>query len=135
MTLIFCVDDNFGTMFNGRRQSRDIAVLNDVKEYYKNQNIYIRPYSENLFKENGIPYVVSGEFKEKDGVYFIEGTCPPDLFNRVDKIIIYHWGRLYPSDKHLDFHFVNKGFELSKTTTFQGNSHKEIRKEIFIRRK
>ena len=135
MTLIFCVDDRFGVMFNNRRQSRDIAVLEDIKKCHKNQTIYVHPYSEKLFKDNDIPCSINNGYKSNDGVYFIENTCPPDLFDKADEIIIYHWGRLYPSDKQLDFHFVNKGFELSETTTFPGNSHKEIRKEIFIRRK
>lgn len=135
MTLIFCVDDNFGLMFNNRRQSRDVAVLEDIKELYNGRPIYVHPYSENLFKENDVPYFIGYGDKKDNGIYFMENTCPPDLFNKAEKIIIYHWGRLYPSDKQLDFSFIGKNFELESTYTFSGNSHKEIRREIFVRRK
>ena len=54
MIIIAFVDDNFGTMFNNRRQSQDVKVIERILNSNKNaQWIYMSPYTAKLFK--GIP--------------------------------------------------------------------------------
>lgn len=132
MTLIFCVDNNFGLMFNKRRQSRDSAVLEDIKNSFAGEKICISPYSEKLFNEADIDYTVCEIFNE-DGIYFVEDKYSPDLFNLADEIILYHWGKVYPADLTLDIDLLNIDFTLCDTDILTGTSHKEIKKERYIR--
>ena len=52
MDVFICVDDNNGMLFNGRRQSRDEAVVKDILEFAGNDNIWMSSYSSKLFLAN-----------------------------------------------------------------------------------
>ncbi len=132
MTLIFCVDDNFGLMFNKRRQSRDSAVLDDIKNCFAGEKICMSPYSEKLFSEAGIDYTICENFNQ-DGIYFVEDEYSPDLFNSADEVILYHWGKVYPADYNFDISLLSADFTLAETTVFKGTSHNEIKKERYTR--
>lgn len=133
MTLIFCVDNNFGLMFNKRRQSRDSAVLEDLKNCFAGEKICISPYSEKLFNEAGVDYMLCDDFTKCDGVCFVEDKYSPDLFNLADEVILYHWGKVYPADLTFDVDLLNTDFTLCDTNILAGTSHKEIKKERYIR--
>lgn len=133
MTLIFCIDNNFGLMFNKRRQSRDSAVLEDTKNCFAGEKIYISPYSEKLFSETDINYIVCDDFNNCDGVCFVEDKYSPDLFNLADEIILYHWGKIYPADTIFHIDLLNANFKLCETVVLTGSSHKEIKKERYTR--
>lgn len=133
MTLIFCVDDNFGLMFNKRRQSRDSAVLEDIKNCFAGEKILISPYSEKLFKDMGVDYEVCEDFEKQNGIYFVEDKYSPDLPNMADEVILYHWGKVYPADVKFDIALLSTNFALANSTTFKGTSHNEIRKERYTR--
>lgn len=133
MTLIFCVDNNFGLMFNKRRQSRDSAVLEDIKNCFAGEKICISQYSEKLFNEAGVDYTVCDNFTECDGIIFVEDKYDSDLLAKADQIILYHWGRVYPADVKFDYQLLSADFSLAETTTFKGTSHDEIKKERYTR--
>ncbi len=133
MTLIFCVDDNFGLMFNKRRQSRDSVVLEDIKNRFEDEKICISSYSEKLFSESGIDYIVCDSFDNQDGICFVEAQYNPDLLAMADEIILYNWNRLYPADVHLDYQIILDYFKLAEALTFKGSSHTEIERDIYIR--
>ncbi len=131
MTLIFCVDNNFGLMFNKRRQSRDSAVLEDIKNCFAGEKICISSYSEKLFNEAGIDYILCDDFSKCDNVCFVEDKYSPDLFNLADEVILYHWGKVYPADSNLDIDLLNTNFTLYETDILTGTSHNEIKKEVY----
>lgn len=133
MTLIFCVDNNYGLMFNKRRQSRDSAVLEDIKNSFAGKKIYISQYSEKLFSEEGVDYTVCDNFEIQDGICFVEDKYNPDLLTKADQIILYNWNRLYPADVHLDFQIILDNFKLAENLIFKGSSHTEIERERYIR--
>lgn len=133
MTLIFCVDDNFGLMFNKRRQSRDSAVLEDIKNCFAGKKICISEYSEKLFNEVGVDYTVCESFENNNAVCFIEDKYNTDLLNMADEVILYHWGRVYPADVKLDYKLLGVDFTLADSTVFAGTSHNEIKKEVYTR--
>ena len=133
MTLIFCVDDNFGLMFNKRRQSRDSAVLEDIKNCFAGEKILISEYSEKLFNEASAEYVVCESFENQDGICFIEDEYSPDLLSLADEVILYHWGKVYPADTKFDIELLGTDFALAEQTIFKGTSHKEIEKERYTR--
>lgn len=133
MTLIFCVDNNFGLMFNKRRQSRDSVVIEDIINNYG--KIYISPYSERLFTEIGANYELCEDFMncEENCVCFVEDKYSPDLLKKAEQIILYNWNRLYPADVHLDYQIILDNFKLTENLIFKGSSHNEIERERYIR--
>ena len=50
MTLYICLDDRCGLQFNRRRQSRDAAVLEDIRSRLTGK-LLIEPFSEKLIRE------------------------------------------------------------------------------------
>ena len=133
MTLIFCVDNNFGLMFNKRRQSRDSAVIDDIKDSYG--KIHISAYSERLFSEADIDYEVCEDFFncDKNTICFVEDKYSSDLLSLADEVILYHWGRRYPADVNFDIALLSTDFTLAETSVFKGTSHNEIKKERYTR--
>lgn len=133
MTLILCIDNNFGLMFNKRRQSRDSAVLEDIKNSFAGEKIFISPYSEKLFNEAGIDYTLCDNFETQDGICFIEDKYNSDLLAVADEVILYHWGKIYPADVKLDYQLLTADFTLAESIVFKGTSHNEIKKERYTR--
>ena len=48
MNIIVCIDDNQGMLFNKRRQSRDVKVLEDIATL--TDTLWISSFSEKLFE-------------------------------------------------------------------------------------
>lgn len=133
MTLILCIDNNFGLMFNKRRQSRDRAVLEDIKNSFAGEKIFISPYSEKLLNEAGIDYTLCDNFETQDGICFIEDKYNSALLAVANEVILYHWGKVYPADVKFDFQLLAADFTLAESTVFKGTSHNEIKKERYTR--
>ena len=51
MTVIVCLDNANGMMFNHRRQSRDANVVKDILKTINGASLLIAPYSESLFSQ------------------------------------------------------------------------------------
>ena len=49
MTVIVCLDNANGMMFNHRRQSRDANVIKDILKTINGASLLIAPYSASLF--------------------------------------------------------------------------------------
>ena len=74
MTVIFCLDDNRGMLFNNRRLSRDAMVFEDIKTYSKG-SLLINEFSEKLVSASGLNYEVFKNFVTKpdfETIYYIE---------------------------------------------------------------
>lgn len=121
MKIIVCVAKNNGILFNHRRVSRDVKVLEDIAD--NTPNLVLSQYSMELFEE--IKLSCKGDIYK-----FIEEEF--DDIDLVDEIILYHWNRAYPADVFLKFN--KKEFELIESRDFEGNSHERITKEIWIKR-
>lgn len=135
MTVIFCLDDNKGMLFNERRLSRDAMVFDDIKTYLKG-SLLINSFSEKLVASSGIKYEIFNNFVTKpdaESFYFIESISIKEYLDKIDRIIIYWWNRKYPSDFRLDFEPSEFGFKSTSTFDFEGKSHEKITREIFER--
>ena len=62
MNLIVCLDDRNGMMFNGRRQSRDRADIEDILRDCAGR-LCIEGYSEPLFAGRGAEYTAGACFR------------------------------------------------------------------------
>ncbi len=129
MTLYICLDDRNGLQFNKRRQSRDAAVLEDIRSCLSG-NLLIDPFSEKLIREAEIPCVLPPETAED---YFSENIPSDEMLKKISKIVIYRWNRHYPSDIRWDPDLNALGFVLTETTEFAGTSHEKITREVYER--
>ena len=121
MIIIACVDDKFGLSFNKRRLSKDISMIERICDITKAGTLYIREFSSELFDDKEA-IIINDLSMAKDGFLFVEDIQIDD-FSNVEKIILYHWNRSYPSD----FRFtLPKNFKEVKRYEFKGNSHEKI---------
>ena len=135
MTVIFCLDENKGMLFNNRRVSRDVMVFEDIKTYLIG-SLLINSFSEKLVAASNINFDFFKDFVTKydsDSYYYIENISVKENLDKIDRIIIYWWNRKYPSDFGLDFDPADYGFKSISTFDFVGKSHEKITREIFER--
>lgn len=131
MIAIICVDDKFGMMFNNRRQSRDAVVIQKIMEITKDHTLWMGSYSSALFP-NTTKICVDDDFpaKAKTGEYcFVEDKELLPFAGEIEKIILFRWNRIYPSDKTLDIDL--SGRTLIESSEFAGKSHAKITMEVF----
>ena len=129
MTLYICLDDRSGLQFNKRRQSRDAAVLEDIRSRIRDK-LLIEAFSEKLIREAEIPYVMAPETAMD---YFAEDIPAQEVLEKTCKIVIYRWNRHYPSDIRWEPDLESMGFTLKETTEFPGTSHEKITREVYAR--
>lgn len=135
MTLYLCLDDRNGMRFNNRRQSRDSAVLEDIRACLPGE-LTITPFSEKLVRDSGLPYCLAAEaldFLPSDAHVFLEAPASEHLVANADTIVFYRWNRHYPADTYWEMDPFQSGFTLSQTCEFPGTSHKIITKEVYTR--
>lgn len=131
MKVAVCIDDNNGMMFNMRRQSRDRELIKDFVTSANGNKIFIKPFSEILFKE----YEVSINenmmtVAEENDLCFLEDENINLYKEKINVLIIYKWNRKYPADFTFE---MPEGFTLKESTDFKGSSHEKITKEVYVR--
>lgn len=130
MTLVVCLDDQMGMMFNRRRQSRDRILIAELTAAAGERGLVVSPYSAPLFPADAASVTVAEDPCAAAGasdVAFVEDT--PLCFEGVTELWIYRWNRIYPADRI--FQGVPQGFRLTETTEFVGSSHDKITKEVW----
>lgn len=135
MTLYFCLDDRNGLGFNGRRQSRDAAVLADIQSRLDGE-LLIDPLSLAMVREAGIPCCIALPDlpPELPGChYFVEQREPGGWIAGARQVVLYRWNRHYPADRWFTVDLEALGFRLQETGEFPGNSHEKITREVYAR--
>lgn len=126
MEQILCIDDDFGMMFNHRRQSQDRILRKHIMEEWK--QLYMTEYSKKMFETEellsgfSISIWKSGEVLPQDITLFVED---PDDLQDAELLIIYCWNRRYPSDKKLPAGFLDH-YAMISEQDFAGSSHEKI---------
>ncbi len=134
MNVIICLDDNNGMLFNNRRQSRDIKVIEDVFSLLGDKKLFIAGFSEKLFLEYGDKVIVDDDFLSKADsadFCFAENCGFSEFIEKIEKIIVYKWNRVYPADFVCDIDF--SAFTISEEVDFVGYSHEKITRLIYER--
>lgn len=133
MIIILCVDDNGGMMFNKRRLSRDKVLYEKIIDITKESTLWLNNYSSSLFEGMNSSHIrVSESFIEnatKGDFCFVEDTGLKSFENRIEKIILFKWNRVYPKDLFFDINI--SGWKLIESSEFAGNSHKKITMEVY----
>ena len=130
MKIVICLDDDFGMMFGGRRQSRDKVLCEKAISLAEGGKFYITDFSAKLFADlSGVTVAEDMlEIAGENDVCFLEDTLPPDS---TADLIAFRWNRRYPGDMH--FEPLKNGFSLVSSEDFQGSSHEKITMEIYKR--
>jgi len=136
MTLILCVDDRGGLSFNGRRQSQDRRVREDLLTMAAGGALWMDDYSRRQFTEPEAAAIrvdrdPAARAAEGDGLCLLELQDPEAALERADRLGLYRWGRHYPADRRLDL--PPAGWRLEGQTEFPGRSHDMITKEIYVK--
>ena len=135
MTVIVCLDNANGMMFNHRRQSRDANVVKDILKTINGVSLLIAPYSEPLFSQAEYSVSVSDSFLIDAGAEdycFVENTSVAEFKEKISQLGIYKWNRDYPADFYFDIDYAND-YELETTLDFIGTSHEKITREVYVR--
>lgn len=135
MIMIVCVDDNFGMMFNKRRQSRDKKLCEHILKLTQNTNLLMNAYSAKLFSEQQKDNIVVREdfleVAQAQDYCFVENVEWSKYQEKITKIILYRWNREYPADTYFTFPIKKEQWKLQETSEIEGNSH-SITKEVYI---
>ncbi|MCD8356888.1 MAG: ribonuclease Z [Clostridia bacterium] len=139
MILITAIDDNYGMMFNKRRQSQDRILRQHILEITAGHTLWMNAYSQKQFaKESSSNIHISEDFLAEApvGDYCLVENLPILPYERkIEKIILYHWNRVYPSDVKFDIPLAAYGWKSIQTIDFSGSSHDNITEEIFVKDK
>ena len=132
MNIIVCVDDNNGQLFNGRRQSKDIEVVNKIYEIVSEQKLLINSFSEKLFLDKREVRNDFLEMASENDFCFVENVDVTEYISKINKVYLFRWNRDYPYDFTFDLDLSNN-FTLSKVEEFKGNSHDMITLELWTK--
>jgi hypothetical protein len=135
MTLYFCLDIRGGMAFNHRRQSRDWAVLADIRSRLEG-NLHIDPISRRLMETVEIPFCYApAEITEGMEAFhfFVEDRIPGDWVGFASTVVLYHWNRHYPADQFFTIDLPAMGFALAERVDFPGTSHETITREVYVK--
>ena len=136
ITVAVCLDKEGGMIFNNRRQSKDRVMLAELLDSFPDRKILISPFSEKLFLKypDRVLVVPSPLDAAKDGdICFIENLPLGKYADKISRLVIYHWNRLYPWDMKIDIDPAEIGLGRILRTDFVGSSHDKITKEIYER--
>lgn len=135
MIVIICIDDDGGTMFNNRRQSKDVKLIEKVIDITKGSKLWLNKYSYDLFEntdtvninidESFLSEAQTGEF------CFVENNAVKPFEKRIEKLIVFRWNRSYPYDRKFDIDFST--WQLVDSTDIVGKSHTKITMEEYIK--
>lgn len=131
MTVFVATDDNFGTLFNSRRVSRDSEVIKRIMEMAN--KISVSEYSAPLFADYDGVIVSNDPFSGKCENVFVEKEKLLPHISEIEKIVLFKWGKVYPSDTFLDVIPDERSRTLVKREEFSGSSHDKITMEIWTK--
>ena len=133
--LIVCIDNKNGIAFNGRRQSQDRAICEDILNMTGTGRLYVSRYSFGLFEKyrdsRVIQSLAPGRSAGSGDFCFAEDMEPESMLSEADMLIVYCWNKLYPADRYFDADI--SGFHITAETEFKGNSHEKITKRVYMR--
>lgn len=132
MVIALCVDDQYGMLFNSRRQSRDQMLLDRILKLAEGKKLCMSPYSARLFSQLPCNSLVEDEYVQAAGaedICFVEDEITSIPAN-CHRLILYHWNRKYPADVRFPVAQLDN-WKLVSTADFPGKSHDMITEKIY----
>lgn len=122
-------------LFNHRRQSRDAAILEDIRSRLEGE-LLIDPISAVLVEPAQIPYSYAPqEITEQmaGSHFFAEYRTPGNWVALASTVVLYRWNRHYPADRYFDIDLSAMGFSIYEIMDFPGRSHETITREVYVK--
>ena len=97
--------------------------------------LWIAPFSEKLLEpyREKCPFITMDpaglEKAEKQDYCFVETGELQEWTDAIEKIVVYHWNRVYPADTYLDLDLSQ--WKRVEQKEFQGSSHERITREVY----
>lgn len=136
MTVVVCVDDNGGVMFNSRRQSQDKILRAKVLSMLNGKQLLVSSYTAKQFFLDDQPHLrVSDKCYQEassEDICFAEDILPNLSDHSLKSIVLFKWNRVYPADRFFDTAALIN-WKLISTEDFSGNSHEKITMEVYAR--
>ena len=139
MKIIVCVDNEYGMMFNNRRQSRDREVIHDIIHNIEGV-LWIGEYSKELFvdflddADKSVEIRVDNDMlnKAKDEDWcFVEDISLTGHEDYVSEVIMYNWNKLYPADRYMNIDMDK--FNMIDSKEIKGFSHDIILRNVYVK--
>ena len=133
MNIIVCIDEENGMLFNGRRQSKD-RVLRAHANALAEGKLWMNGFTAKQFQEDGCDIIVDEAFLEnapEDAWCFVENVDPKPYMDRISRVVVYRWNRLYPSDVKFPMADFAARWTLVGREDFAGSSHEKITQEVY----
>ena len=134
MNIIVCVDDEGGMLFGGRRQSKDKVLRAQARLLAQGQPLWMNSYTARQFAEDGYEVAQDEAFLEnapQSAWCFVENVDILPFADKIRKVAVYRWNRLYPSDVKFPLDLFEDKWELLSTREFEESSHKRITEEVY----
>lgn len=135
ITVALCIDERGGMIFNKRRVSRDRVLIAELVGSVEGK-IYISEYSLRIFEPHKERVVVCDDpIREcpEGAVCFIENTPVEPYLGDISSFIIYNWNTMYPYDVCFTIELEKEGFTKVSESEFEGSSHDNITKGVYVR--
>lgn len=137
MIVIAFVDEKGGMMFNRRRQSRDRTTLQRIVDMTAGSTLWLNEYSAPLFADFAAPQIhEDAQFLDMAGpgdFCFVENVDVSPYLSFVEKIVLFHWNRSYPSDVKFPIKLDSGKWVLRSREDFPGSSHEKITLEVYTK--
>ena len=135
MIAVMCIDDNNGILFNRRRLSQDKLLRRHMLQMIGESHLWMNSYSKKQFTGSDLSQIITDDnFLENAGnsdYCFIEDTDITPYADKINKIILFRWNRIYPADTY--FPLDLGGWLLAETIDFEGYSHDKITKVTYTK--
>ena len=133
MRIAVCVDDTYGMLFGGRRQSKDRLLRARMLLAAGEGALWMNGYSAKQFEKDA-PVRVHEEFLSKagpDDLCFVENADIAPWARQIRQVILYRWNRKYPGDTRFPKELFEDRWTLESSVEFPGSSHDVITEEIY----
>ncbi len=129
MIIAACVDEAMGLRFNGRRQSRDRIMMEQLCAMAGNR-LRMSFASAKLLEQESSAYI-GEDYLSGAGSgdwCFVEDTAYLTSKDEIEQIVLFQWNRSYPADEY--FQFPGE-WKLIQRRDFAGSSHENITIEVY----
>ena len=127
MTYAIAIDDLGGMTFMGKRLSRDRIMLARLADL--DGELLVLPYSMPLFAEGTVTQVSDPTVRREGAVLFLETVDPAPYLRSGDRLVVYRFGRRYPSTLACSVPFDR--LTVLRETPFVGSSHPEMTETVY----
>lgn len=134
MKLIVCIDERGGMLFNKRRLSSDRIVTEKIVTMCSGESLLVNQYTNKLFAPmDNILCTEEPLLTATEQWCFVEDRDVSAFLHKADRIVIFHWNRIYPADLYFPLEEVRSRWHLEHCEEFRGHSHEHITMEVYSR--